>query len=385
MDHEDIRELIDSEISRRDLFRRGALGAAGLAALGPLSALLSEDVFAAGTNMSKLIAAAKKEGHINTIALPRDWANYGAILDTFHSRYGISETNAIPLGSSDQEITAIQTQKGTSRAPDVVDVSPSKAIAGRKAGLFKKYKVSTWNTIPTNMKDPKGSWYGDYWGVMSFLSLNSQVKNPPHDWNDLLKPEYKGQVALGGVPTTSGEAFGAVVGAALANGGSLDNIQPGIDFFVRLKRAGNWNPTLGNQVSNVAKGVTPLVIRWDYLNLANRDEIVKGGQAVTVTIPKSGRYGSYYCQAISRYAPHPNAAKLWMEFLYSDQGQLLFLEGYTHPARYSDLAKRGKIPARLAKKLPAASNYKNVHFASDAQITKAQSLLSAQWTAKMGS
>lgn len=385
MERDGLRELLENnELSRRDLMRRGLMGGLGLASLGPLAALFAEEASAAG-KMSTLVAAAKKEGKINTIALPRDWANYGAVLDTFKARYGIAESDAIPLGSSAQEIQAIKSQKGTSRSPDVVDVSPSYAIAGKNSGLFHKYKVATWKTIPKNMKDPRGSWYGDYWGVMSFISLNSQVKNPPRDWQDLLKPEYKGQVALGGVPTASGEALGAVFGAALANGGSLDNIQPGIDFFVKLKNAGNWNPTLGNAVANVAKGVTPIVVRWDYLNLASRDELAKGGQTSTVTIPKSGRYGSFYCQAISRYAPHPNAAKLWMEFLYSDTGQLLFLKGYTHPARYADLAKRGKIPAALAKKLPAPSNYKGVRFASNAQVTKAQTLLTQQWTAKMGS
>jgi putative spermidine/putrescine transport system substrate-binding protein len=348
-----------------------------------------EDAFAAfeeasGPSMSKLVAAAKKEGHLNTITLPRDWANYGEIMDTFQHRYGLGLSDAIPLGSSAQEIQAIKTQKGTSRAPDVVDVSPSAAIEGQKDGLFHKYKVATWSTIPANMKDAKGNWYGDYWGVASFLSLDSQVKNAPKTWSDLLKPEYKGQVALGGDPTQAGEAFGAVFGAALGNGGSLDNIQPGIDFFAKLKANGNWNPTLGNTAANVSKGVTPIVIRWDYLNLASRDEIVKGGQQCTVTIPATGRYGSYYCQAISRFAPHMNAAKLWEEFLYSDQGQVLFLKGYTHPARYNDLAKRSKVPSSLASKLPAASNYKGVHFATIAQITKAQALLTAQWHAKMG-
>jgi putative spermidine/putrescine transport system substrate-binding protein len=390
MNDADRQDQTDKGFSRRELLQRGLVGGLGLAALGSLSlgdvagAFAASDAAATG-NMKALIAAAKKEGHINTIALPRDWANYGEVLDTFKSQYGISESDTIPLGSSAQEIAAIKSQKGTNRSPDVVDVSPSYAIEGKNDGLFIKYKVATWSTIPKNMKDPNGNWYGDYWGVMSFVSLNSQVKNPPTDWSDLLKPEYKGQVALGGVPTDSGEALGAVFGAALAHGGSLDNIQPGIDFFVKLKAAGNWNPTLGNEVANIAKGVTPLVIRWDYLNLANRDEIVKGGQAATVTIPKTGRYGGFYCQAISRFGPNPHAAKLWMEFLYSDVGQLLFLKGYTHPARYADLAKRGKIPASLAKKLPPASSYKGVHFATNAQVTKAQALLTKQWTAKMGS
>ena len=78
---------------------------------------------------------------------------------------------------------------------------------------------------------------------------------------------------------------------------------------------------------------------------------------MTVSVPKSGTYAGYYCQAISKYAPNPNAAKLWQEFLYSDEVQLLFLKGYTHPARYADLAGPQKIPAALAAKLPPAAAY----------------------------
>jgi putative spermidine/putrescine transport system substrate-binding protein len=376
-------------VSRRDLLRIGALGSVSLATAGlGLTATDVSEAFASWVEAqpyaSKLVTAAKKDGHLNVITLPRNWANYGQIMDTYRTRWGIGITDAIPLGSSADELNAIATEKGQGRAPDVVDVSPAKAIEGTQAGYFVPYKVATWSTIPINMKDAKGRWYGDYWGVTAFISLNSSVKTPPKQWSDLLKPDYKNQVSLGGDPTQAGEAFGAVFGAALANGGSLDNIQPGIDFFGRLKAAGNWNPTEGNSDANLSQGATPIIIRWDYLLLAMRDDLKTKGQTTTVSIPSTGRYGSFYCQAISKYAPHPNASKLWEEFLFSDEGQLLFLKGYTHPARYTNLVKRGKVPASLANKLPHASFYKNVHFATVDQINKAQAVLTAKWHSTMG-
>lgn len=374
-------------ISRRDLLQRGAIGGAGALGLAALGLGDVESAFAqfldTGTFNPHLIAMAKKDGHLNVITLPRDWANYGQIMDHYRGTWKIGITDAIPLGSSAQEIQAIQSLKGQNRAPDVVDVSPAKALLGVQQGLFQPYKVATWGSIPSSAKHPKGLWYGDYYGVTSFLSVTKYVKNPPHDWSDLLKSEYKGQVSLGGDPRSAGEAFGAVFGAALANGGSLDNIGPGIEFFAKVKAAGNWNPTLGNAVANDAKGATPIVIRWDYLTLADRDSLLKSGIPAKVTVPKIV-FGNYYCQAISKFAPHHNAAKLWQEFLYSDQGQLLFLKGYAHPIRYADLAKRGKIPASMAKRLPSASHYKNIHFASATQLDKAQTLLNAQWGPKMG-
>ncbi len=376
-------------MDRRELLKKGALGGLGLASLGALSrtvditAALAAPAPAMGPGItSQLIAAAKKDGHLNVIADPRDWANYGEIIDTFTKTYGISLTDEIPEGSSSQEIQAIESFKGQSRGPDVVDVSPAYAIKGQKLGLWTPYKVATWDTIPANLKEATGQWYGDYWGVIAFMSNNNLVKDAPKDWSDLLSPKLRNAVSMGDSPVTSGEAFGSVFAAALAHGGSLDNIQPGIDFFAKLKKAGNFNPAQG-KVGNFGKGLMSVTIRWDYLLLADRDTL-NGNPPVTINVPKSGTYGQAYFLAISKYAPNPNAAKLWMEFLLSDQGQILYLKGYTHPIRYADLAARGKIPAALAAKLPPAAAYKNVPFATPAQVSKANAIVAAQWRKVMG-
>jgi putative spermidine/putrescine transport system substrate-binding protein len=378
----------NGRLSRRELIQRGAIGGLGLASLGSLSGLLEiSETFAAeadaSKSMAKLIAAAKKEGAINLIALPPDWANYGEIMKKFKAKYRLDLTDAAPDDSSAQENQAILSLKGQSRAPDVVDVGGAAAAAGKQQGLYAPYKVSTWSTIPAALKDPHGLYIGDYWGAMSFLAVSNVVKTPPKHWDDLLSPSLKGMVAIDGDPTAASDAFSAVYAAAIANGGSLDNIQPGIDFFVKVKNAGNWNPTQALP-ANIAKGSTPIAIKWDYLNLATRDELRANGQNAAVNIPTGPVYAGPYYQAISKYAPHPNAAKLWLEYLYSDEGQLLWLKGYTHPARYLDLAKRKKIPASLAKRLPPAAAYKHVKFATPDQITKAQAVLQDQWKSKMG-
>jgi putative spermidine/putrescine transport system substrate-binding protein len=384
---EEIVSMVDRNVTRRDVLRKGALGGLGLASLGSLPKMLdASEAFASGLEATggiapALVTAAQKDGNLNVITLPRNWANYGEIMDTFAKRYNIKITDAIPLGSSAQEVAAIKNLKGQNRAPDVVDVSPAWADKGKTEGLYVPYKVATWSTIPASMKDSAGYWWGDYYGVPAFMSVNSVVKEAPKDWPDLLSPSLKGMVSLGGDPRQAGEAFGAVFAASLGNGGSLDNIQPGIDFFAKLKKVGNFNPTFALD-ANVAKGATPVAIRWDYLLLASRDSF-NGNPAVTINVPKSGIYAGYYCQAISKYAPYPNAAKLWQEYLYTDEVQLLFLKGYTHPARYIDLAKRGKIPAALASKLPPAAAYKGARFATIAQINAAQALLQEQWGPKV--
>ena len=378
--------LEDARITRRTLLRRGVLAGAGLSALPVLlsqvgPALAASGRVEGGTALATLIAAAQKEGTINTITLPPTWANYGEIMSTFKGTYKLKLTDAIPDGTSAQENQAIVQQKGSKRAPDVLDVGPSFADAGKKAKLYQPYKNANWATIPANMKDPQGYWVGDYWGVISFGTNLDVAKTAPTDWSDLKDPKYKNMIALGGDPRQAGEAFAAVFAASLANGGSLDDITPGIQFFADLKTAGNFITTQATSATK-ASGQTPIVAGWDYLQLADRDTL-KGKVNVSVTVPKSGVFGNYYCQAINVHAPHPNAAKLWQEFLYSDQGQLLFLKGYTHPARFTDMAKRKVVPAALLAKLPPAQDYKTVEFPNLTQAANATKILAAQWGPKV--
>ncbi len=364
---------------RRQFLKLGA-GAVGAGVASMFVPGLANNAFAATHPMDQaLIAAAKKDGGLNTIALPPDWANYRKMISEFERLYGIRIHNASPDASSAQELQAIRSLKGQRRGPDVVDVGPSFALIGAAEGLFQPYKVSTWSSIPDNMKDAGGMWYGDYFGVESFGVNRSVVKNAPMTWNDLLKSEYKGMVTLNGSPLGAGAAFGAVFAAALANGGSLDDIGPGIEFFAKLAKAGNFNPSDATSASLVS-GQTPIVVNWDYLNLAQANKN-KGMVQIDVLIPEGAApYGGFYCQAISKYAPNLKAAQLWQEFVYSDAGQLIYLEGYAHPARFSDMVSRGVVPEKMLKDLPPAAPYKHVQFPNKQQTEKAQNLLKTEWT-----
>jgi putative spermidine/putrescine transport system substrate-binding protein len=366
-------------LGRRDYAKLGAklgLGAVAGAALGSIPGVRPAR---AADDMDALIAAAKKEGKLNVITLPRDWANYGAIMDAFTAKYGIAIDDANPDGSSADELQAVKSLKGQDRAPDALDIGPSFASIGVKRHLFQPYKVATWDTIPANMKDAEGLWVADYFGVVSIATNTSVVKNAPTTWADLKKPEYKGMVALNGSPLGAGAAFAAVFAASLGNGGSYDDIAPGVAYFGELAKIGNLSPAAATGPALLVSGQAPIVINWDYLSLGYRDMAV-GKATINVVVPEGSQpYGSFYCQAIPFDAPHPNAAKLWQEWLYSDEGQLLFLAGYAHPARYADLAKRNLIPASLSAKLPPAAPYADVKFATQAQVAKAQKTLAELW------
>ncbi|HUS14274.1 MAG TPA: extracellular solute-binding protein [Chloroflexia bacterium] len=337
-----------------------------------------------GANMDALIAAAKQEGQLTTIALPHDWCGYGDLIQGFKTKYGLQVNELNPDGGSGDEIEAIKANKDNKgpQAPDVIDVGLAFGPSAKAEGLLMPYKVAGWDTISNDVKDPDGAWYGDYYGVMALEINTDVVKNPPQEWADLLKPEYKGQVALAGDPRTSSQAINAVYVEALANGGSLDNAQPGLDFFAKLNQAGNFVPVIAKQAT-IAKGETPIVMRWDYNALADRDAL-KGNPPISVVVPPSAVLGGVYIQGISAYAPHPNAAKLWMEYLYSDEGQIGWLKGYCHPARYNDLTKRNVVPAEVTAKLPAAEVYAKAQFPTLAQYDKAKAVITTNWNAVVG-
>ncbi len=250
-------------------------------------------------------------------------------------------------------------------------------------GVVQPYKVSTWDSIPETAKDPDGNWYGDYYGAMGLEINTDVVKNPPKTYNDLLNPEYKGQVALAGDPRGSNQAILAVQQAALANGGTWEDPTPGLDFFKKLNDAGNFVPVIAKQAT-VAKGETPIVFRWDYNAIADKNSLA-GNPNVEFFFPEGAApIAGVYIQGISAYAPHPNAAKLWMEFLYSDEGQLLWLKGTCHPIRYNDMAQRGVIPADIAAMLPPAENYANAVFPTIDQLTASKTFITENWDKVVG-
>ncbi|WP_067537831.1 ABC transporter substrate-binding protein [Nocardia crassostreae] len=326
--------------------------------------------------MDGLIEAAKQEGTLHVIALPPDWANYAEVISTFEAKYGIKIESENPDASSSEEIDAVKTRKGQDRAPDVLDIGVAYALSGTEEGLFAPYKVANWDAIPAGMKDPDGNWSNDYGGYVSIGCDAARIAVCPASFADLLKPEYKGKVALNGNPTKSGSAYSGVFAASLANGGSFGDIQPGIDFFAKLKQSGNFNPVEATPAT-VQKGETPISIDWDYLNAGYAEQFKDKGVDFKVVIPADAKFANYYAQAINKHAPHPAAARLWQEFLYSPEGQNLWLKGYARPVLLPDMTTDGTVDKALAAKLPVVEG--NPAFPTPDQVTAAKDALAKGW------
>jgi putative spermidine/putrescine transport system substrate-binding protein len=367
-------------VLRRALLTTTAMGSAAAVLVTSVAATARADA------MEDLAAAAKKEGQLTTIALPHDWCGYGDLIAGFSKKYGITVNELNPDAGSGDEIEAIKANKGNTgpQAPDVIDVGLSFGPSAKKDGLIQAYKVATWDSIPDSAKDAEGFWYGDYYGVLSFEVNTDIIKTSPKDWKDLLGADFKNAVALAGDPRTSNQAIQAVYAAGLGSGATDAKAagEAGLKFFSELNKNGNFVPVIGKAAS-LAQGSTPVIIRWDYNALADRDTL-KGNPAVDVVVPASGVVAGVYVQAISAYAPHPNAAKLWMEYLYSDEGQLGWLKGYCHPIRFNDLVAKGKVPQEMLDKLPPADAYKKAVFPSLDDQAASKEAITKQWDSVVG-
>lgn len=349
---------------------------------------LSATGVVAADKLSELEAAAKKEGMLTVIALPHDWCDYGSVIAGFKKKYPEIKVNELnPNAGSGDEIEAIKANKGNTgpQAPDVIDVGLSFGPAAKKEGLLQPYKVATWDEIPDSVKDPEGYWYGDYYGVLAMGVNKDVVKKAPTSFADLQRPEFVNSVAIPGDPRTGNSSMMTVYASGLAvdaGAKGADAMKKGIGYFKALKASGNLVPVNGS-AQNLAQGTTPIYFDWDYNLLAMRDKLA-GNPPVDVVIPSDSVIAGVYVQAISAYAPHPNAAKLWMEYLYSDEGQLGWLGGYCHPIRFNAMAKAGKLPADLMAKLPPAEAYAKAVFPTLDDQGAAKQTTAETWAKEMG-
>jgi putative spermidine/putrescine transport system substrate-binding protein len=321
--------------------------------------------------LDALIAAAQAEGQLNVIALPDNWANYGEIKALFEEKYGITVNSADPDISSAEEIAAADNLKGQDTAPDVFDLGT--AVTLDSIDYFAPYQVANWSEIPDGNKESTGLYVNDYTGSMS-IGYDSNSVPEPTSLDDLLGADYRGAVALNGDPTQAGAAFAAIGLATVQSGGTLDDFQPGIDFFQKLNAAGNFIP-VNVTGATIAAGETKVAFDWSYNNLAAA-ATVDGWKVVTLP---GTVYTSFYNQAISKDAPHPAAARLWQEFLYSAEAQNLFIKGGAYPVTIQTLQDAGTVDTVALDALGELDG--DLVTPTSAQAEAAAALLAEKWAA----
>ncbi len=314
-----------------------------------LAALMAVPAFAED---DALVSAAKKDGTLVSYGLPDSWVNYGGIRGILKDKYGIDDQDT-DMGSGE----IIQTLRAETSAPvaDVTDLGLNYAKVVVDEKLSQPYKNSHWDEIPDYAKSADGLWSAGFWGAMAFTVNTDLVKNVPTSFADLLKPEYKDMICIRD-PRESATGIMAVLAMAYANGGDEKNPEPGIEFFGKLQQSGNLR-YIKPSVSNIEKGECPMAIHWDFDSISLKENLPQ--MKLQTIIPSDGTIAGMYIQFITAGAPHSNAAKLMLETMYSDEGQLEYAKGFAHPIR--DI----KLPDDLAAKFPSDDEYKSVHFPKD--------------------
>jgi putative spermidine/putrescine transport system substrate-binding protein len=318
--------------------------------------------------MAQMVTAAQKEGTIVSYGLPDDWVNYGGLFKGFTAKYNITHQDTDM--DSGTIISTLEAEK-SSPVADTTDLGQAFAKLVEDNSLSQPYKNSNWADIPDYAKDPQGRWSAAYWGAMAFLVNADKVKTVPQTWEDLLKADYKNTVCMKD-PRSSATAQMIVLAAAYAHGGSETNPQPGLDFFKKMIDGGVLNG-VSPSAANIQKGECPITIQWDFDALSNKYQ--NPNMNLQVVLPSDGTVAGMYIQFVTAGAPHANAAKLLMEYEYSDEGQLAYAQGFVHPIRTSV-----KLPADLLAKFPPADAYKSVNFPKDyAALDKAGIAIADGW------
>lgn len=333
------RAAAQAGISRRS-FLAGLGGLAGMACLAGLgltgcdgggqSAAAAVDYNA--MSLDDLIAQAKSEDAVNSVGMPDTWANWVQTWEDLQANYSLEHADQ---DMSSAEEIAMFKEEGVDGTKDIGDVGQQWGPVAEEEGVTLKYKTSYWDEIPDWAKDDDGDWVVGYYGTISIISNDDQVDDAPASFEDLLKGDYK--VTFGDI-TSAAQAQHAVLAAAYALGGDIDDMQPAYDFLQTLAEQGRLD--VGDpSIARLESGEVAVGLNWDYNALNYRDQIKENNPnaSFTVNIPRDGSVQSGYATIINACAPHPAAACLAREYILSDEGQVNLARGYATPIRDVEL------------------------------------------------
>jgi putative spermidine/putrescine transport system substrate-binding protein len=268
--------------------------------------------------LDNLVKAAKKEGKLALITTPRDWANYGAIHDAYSKAFGVKVTVDNPDGSSQYEIDTMKTAP-KSRQPDSIDIGPLVVAQLTPPGgkpLSSPYQVINWKDIPATAKEASGLWYGNYGGKLAIV-YNTSLPVVPKTAKDFTNPAFKGVVGITGDPTSSNQAFMSLLAASIGNGGekNLADVSKGLALWKEVKTAA---PIVKVNSTNLVTGTAKVGFMWDFYALATVPAAKAAGIDLKFAYPTDYvLQAPPYINAINAKSPNCANARLWQEFVYS--------------------------------------------------------------------
>ncbi|MEN3931726.1 extracellular solute-binding protein [Microvirga sp. W0021] len=315
-----------------------------------------------------LYEKAKKEGLIVSFDTGPTWANWAGQFKAFQQRYPGIEMVYNDLGSA-ATVVALDKSRNRPQA-DTAYYFAASALDAVKADVVEPFKPTNFDRLPAELRDPEGRWFSVHTLSVAFLVNTKLVKNVPTKWSDLLKPEYKNAIVYQD-PRSTGQGQVVAFAANFGNGGTMDNVEPGIEYLGKLSKAGNVLRTVGTTpYAQFLKGEIPIWIGYE--NDGLKAKHVDGmADSIAVVIPEEASAAAPYAISLVKKGPNPNSGQLWLNFIMSDEGQKIFAEGYVRPS-VNDIA----LPESVAAKMPKAPQ---VHPLDIAKATAKKGEIDAGW------
>ena len=293
-----------------------------------------------------LYEAAAKEGLVVSFDTGPTWANWAAQFAAFKKRYPAVEMTYNDLGSA---ATVVALEKARNRPQaDTAYYFAASAVDAANKDVVAPFRPVNFDKLPDVFRHPEGKWFTIHSLTIAFVVNTKLIKNVPQSWEDLLKPEYKNAVVYLD-PRSTGVGQVLAFAAAYANGGSVDSVQPGIEYLGKLHKAGNVLRVVGTTpYAQFVKGEIPIWISYenDGLKAKYTDGL---GDQVAVVIPKEASVAAPYGISLVKNGPNPNSGKLWLNFIMTEMGQGIFAQGFVRPS-----VPGVKLPADVVERLPPA-------------------------------
>ena len=327
--------------------KRLLVAACALACAAPALAFEGPELY---PGEAALYKAAQEEGMVVSFDTGPTWANWAAQFKNFTKRYPGVEMTYNDIGSA---TTVVALEKARNRPQaDTAYYFAASGVAAAQKGVVAPFKPVNFDKLPPVFHDPEGKWFTIHKLTIAFVVNKKLVKTAPKSWADLLKPEYKNTVVYLD-PRTAGVGQVMMFAANFGAGGDMKNLKPGFDYIARLHAAGTVLRVEGTTpYAKFVKGEIPIWISYenDGLKAKHTDGM---GDAVEVVIPAEASAAAPYGISLVKKAPHPNAGKLWLNYIMTAEGQTTFAKGFVRPS-VPDVA----LPPDVAALLPAAPQVK---------------------------
>ena len=350
--------MTDNLFTRRNVLS-GSAAALGASMAGCMDGSGDGDGGGGGDGETYEVGHGDSQTTVNSANFPKDgeklyvyavqsgWMNWPSVMEAFKEQHGV-ELNDDDRSSGE----ALQDARSHADNPthSAFNGGYSYAIQAMNDDLTQAYKPANWDKVPDDAKTENGHCTGTR-KVTTALTYRKDIYEErgleePETWEDLLQPEIMQDLALQTPQAAVGLA--AALSVNNARGGSLDDVQPVIDYFNEIQEGGA--EFTDNFLAQFTRGEYASFIRYDYSGLDlkyNNDDLAEEDVGVALLRGENGNKGAFnalYGYAMLANAPNPDAVKLFMDYVLSLEGQQHFLDAYARPIRASELDMPDEFP-----------------------------------------